>query len=65
MTLAQPQYFFARPGKAVHHVGFVSEAGMLHASETGGFLEDRRSPPTASTTSSPPSASDAMTAASV
>lgn len=34
-------YFFARPGKAVHHVGFVSEAGMLHASETGGFLEDR------------------------
>lgn len=33
-------YFFARPGAAVHHVGFVSGAGMLHASETGRVLED-------------------------
>ncbi|MPZ93675.1 MAG: hypothetical protein GEU96_01930 [Propionibacteriales bacterium] len=29
-------YFFARPGKTVHHVGYVVEPGvMLHASETG------------------------------
>ncbi|MFF0340904.1 NlpC/P60 family protein [Kribbella sp. NPDC004875] len=33
-------YFFGRPGKVVHHVGFVSTAGMLHASETGKRLED-------------------------
>lgn len=33
-------YFFARPGKQVHHVGFVSHTGMLHASETGKRLED-------------------------
>jgi len=33
-------YFFARPGKPVHHVGFVSATGMLHASETGKRLED-------------------------
>jgi cell wall-associated NlpC family hydrolase len=33
-------YFFARPGKAVHHVGFVSAEGMLHASETGKRLEN-------------------------
>lgn len=33
-------YFFARAGKPVHHVGFVSAAGMLHASETGKRLED-------------------------
>ncbi|TDW23048.1 C40 family peptidase [Kribbella kalugense] len=39
---AQPGdlYFFARDGKPVHHVGFVSEAGMLHASETGKRLEN-------------------------
>ncbi|MFC0625235.1 C40 family peptidase [Kribbella deserti] len=39
---AQPGdlYFFARPGDTVHHVGFVSPAGMLHASETGKVLED-------------------------
>ncbi|GAA1159469.1 gamma-D-glutamyl-L-lysine dipeptidyl-peptidase [Kribbella jejuensis] len=42
-------YFFARPGKTIHHVGFVSPTGMLHASETGKRLEntplteDRRS----------------------
>jgi cell wall-associated NlpC family hydrolase len=33
-------YFFARPGEDVHHVGFVSPNGMLHASETGSRLED-------------------------
>jgi cell wall-associated NlpC family hydrolase len=33
-------YFFARPGKTVHHVGFVSAEGMLHASETGKRLEN-------------------------
>ncbi|MGW7679749.1 C40 family peptidase [Kribbella sp. NPDC054772] len=39
---AQPGdlYFFARPQKTIHHVGFVSAAGMLHASETGKRLED-------------------------
>jgi gamma-D-glutamyl-L-lysine dipeptidyl-peptidase len=39
---AQPGdlYFFARPGKQVHHVGFVSPEGMLHASETGKRLEN-------------------------
>jgi cell wall-associated NlpC family hydrolase len=34
-------YFFARPGKQVHHVGFVSAEGMLHASETGKRLENQ------------------------
>jgi cell wall-associated NlpC family hydrolase len=38
-------YFFAQPGKPVHHVGFVSEAGMLHASETGRHVEDAPLPP--------------------
>jgi len=33
-------YFFGRPGKEIHHVGFVSPTGMLHASETGKRLED-------------------------
>ncbi|MEV6268631.1 NlpC/P60 family protein [Kribbella sp. NPDC051936] len=33
-------YFFARDGNRVHHVGFVSAAGMLHASETGKRLEN-------------------------
>lgn len=39
---AQPGdlYFFARPGEQVHHVGFVSPEGMLHASETGKKLEN-------------------------
>lgn len=37
-------YFFARPGQVVHHVGFVSPAGMLHASETGKRLEDEPLP---------------------
>jgi cell wall-associated NlpC family hydrolase len=34
-------YFFARPDKPVHHVGFVSSDGMLHASETGKRLENQ------------------------
>ncbi|NUR96986.1 MAG: C40 family peptidase [Kribbellaceae bacterium] len=33
-------YFFARDGKPIHHVGFVSPTGMLHASETGKRLEN-------------------------
>jgi gamma-D-glutamyl-L-lysine dipeptidyl-peptidase len=33
-------YFFGRPGKDIHHVGFVSPEGMLHASETGKVLEN-------------------------
>ncbi|MEV8371911.1 NlpC/P60 family protein [Kribbella sp. NPDC056861] len=33
-------YFFGRPGQKVHHVGFVSPEGMLHASETGKRLEN-------------------------
>ncbi|WUJ69067.1 C40 family peptidase [Kribbella soli] len=39
---AQPGdlYFFGRPGKQIHHVGFVSATGMLHASETGKRLEE-------------------------
>ena len=32
-------YFFARPGKRIHHVGIVVRPGrMVHASETGGLL---------------------------
>lgn len=33
-------YFFARPDRPVHHVGFVSAEGMLHASETGKRLQN-------------------------
>jgi cell wall-associated NlpC family hydrolase len=33
-------YFFGRPEKQIHHVGFVSAEGMLHASETGKRLEN-------------------------
>ncbi|MDX6246877.1 MAG: gamma-D-glutamyl-L-lysine dipeptidyl-peptidase [Kribbellaceae bacterium] len=33
-------YFFGRAGKQIHHVGFVSAQGMLHASETGKRLEN-------------------------
>ncbi|GAA3151160.1 cell wall-associated NlpC family hydrolase [Kribbella aluminosa] len=33
-------YFFARDDKPIHHVGFVSPTGMLHASETGKRLEN-------------------------
>jgi len=39
-------YFFARPGQQVHHVGFVSPEGMLHASETGKRLENEPLLPT-------------------
>ncbi len=32
-------YFFARPGRTIHHVGIVVRPGrMVHASETGGIL---------------------------
>ncbi len=32
-------YFFARPGRAIHHVGIVTEPGaMVHAAERGGRL---------------------------
>ncbi|ONI69506.1 hypothetical protein BWI15_23305 [Kribbella sp. ALI-6-A] len=34
-------YFFGRPGRQIHHVGFVSPEGMLHASETGKRLENQ------------------------
>ncbi|WP_432950098.1 NlpC/P60 family protein [Kribbella sp. CA-253562] len=34
-------YFFGRPGRQIHHVGFVSAEGMLHASETGKRLENQ------------------------
>jgi len=37
-------YFFGRPGKQIHHVGFVSPEGMLHASETGKRLENQPLP---------------------
>jgi cell wall-associated NlpC family hydrolase len=33
-------FFFARPDQRIHHVGFVSAQGMLHASETGKRLEN-------------------------
>lgn len=32
-------YFFARPGRRAHHVGWVSTSGMLHATE-GSAVED-------------------------
>ncbi|RKT78144.1 cell wall-associated NlpC family hydrolase [Terracoccus luteus] len=36
-------YFFAHPGKGVHHVGIVVEPGrMVHASETGGVLVEEQ-----------------------
>jgi hypothetical protein len=38
-------YFFARPGKPVHHVGIVVRPGrMIHASETGGVLVEEDLP---------------------
>ena len=39
-------YFFAHPGRAVHHVGIVSAPGrMLHAPETGrGIVEEALGP---------------------
>ena len=38
-------YFFAHPGRRVHHVGIVVHAGrMVHASETGGVLVEEDLP---------------------
>ena len=33
-------YFFGRPDEPVSHVGFVTEAGLLHASPTRGVVEE-------------------------
>jgi gamma-D-glutamyl-L-lysine dipeptidyl-peptidase len=33
-------YFFGRPDEAVSHVGFVTEAGLLHASQAVGVVEE-------------------------
>ena len=33
-------YFFGRPDEAVSHVGFVTEAGLLHASDGVGVVEE-------------------------
>lgn len=33
-------YFFGRPDEPVSHVGFVTEAGLLHASESAGVIEE-------------------------
>jgi len=39
-------YFFARPGRRIHHVGIVVLLGrMVHASETGGVLVEEDLPP--------------------
>ena len=39
-------YFFARPGRRIHHVGIVVRPGrMVHASETGGVLVEEDLPP--------------------
>jgi cell wall-associated NlpC family hydrolase len=32
-------WFFGRPGEKVSHVGFVTEAGLLHASPHDGVVE--------------------------
>jgi len=38
-------YFFARPGRSIHHVGIVVRPGrMVHASETGGVLVEEDLP---------------------
>ena len=38
-------YFFAHPGRGIHHVGIVVSPGrMLHASETGGVLVEEDLP---------------------
>jgi len=38
-------YFFARPGRRIHHVGIVVRPGrMVHASETGGVLVEEDLP---------------------
>lgn len=33
-------YFFGRPGETVSHVGFVTEIGLLHASDGVGVVEE-------------------------
>lgn len=33
-------YFFGRPDEAVSHVGFVTEVGLLHASDRVGVVEE-------------------------
>lgn len=39
-------YFFAHPGRRIHHVGIVTTPGrMVHASETGGALVEEDLPP--------------------
>ncbi|MCU1537921.1 MAG: hypothetical protein JWP82_2272 [Humibacillus sp.] len=39
-------YFFAHPGRRIHHVGIVVAPGrMVHASETGGVLVEESLPP--------------------
>ncbi|HET7799257.1 MAG TPA: C40 family peptidase [Humibacillus xanthopallidus] len=39
-------YFFAHPGRRIHHVGIVVRPGrMVHASETGGVLVEEDLPP--------------------
>jgi cell wall-associated NlpC family hydrolase len=39
-------YFFAHPGRRIHHVGIVVAPGrMVHASETGGALVEEDLPP--------------------
>jgi hypothetical protein len=39
-------YFFAHPGRRIHHVGIVTAADrMVHASETGGVLVEEDLPP--------------------
>ena len=39
-------YFFAHPGRRIHHVGIVVRPGrMVHASETGGALVEEDLPP--------------------
>lgn len=38
-------YFFAHPGRRIHHVGIVTAPGrMVHASETGGVLVEEELP---------------------
>jgi len=33
-------YFFGRPDEVVSHVGFVTEVGLLHASQAAGVVEE-------------------------
>lgn len=44
VPVAEPQpgdlYFFGRPDEVVSHVGFVTDGGLLHASEADGVVEE-------------------------